>query len=454
MKLPSPSRDARARRVLATGAWLKNAACLLTIPAQGAWTARWSAAHGDLSTPEACDALRQSLEDLVATADGPLDAIAHDLHPDFHSTRLAVDWAARLGVPAIGVQHHLAHVAVVMADAVLAGRADPTRPVIGIALDGVGLGTDGQPWGGELLQLDAPEPLDRIGSAGPPGWRRIGHLAPIALAGGDVAAREPWRLAAAVLVGLDRDAEVERRFGPTVGPTLARGVTMLLRRGVQAPLTTSAGRWFDAAAAALGLHPRQHHEAEAAMALEALADTPGGHAELAKLASNRGPAAVGLRLDPMPDPQSALRVIDLAPTVAELFALHDAARAGDDSALARGAALFHHRLAEGLAAASCDAAQASGADTVMLGGGCFLNRVLSRLLQARLLEAGLQALRPHSVGVGDAGLALGQAWIAAREVQAAAASFDTPFAEPATALDATLPPHRRRLATEENPLCA
>ncbi|HEY9194123.1 MAG TPA: carbamoyltransferase HypF, partial [Methyloversatilis sp.] len=162
--------------VLAVGAWLKNAACLL-----GDGHVCGSAVHGDLGDPQACEALDRSLHALLAQTARPVAAVAHDLHPDFYSTRVAVELAARLGVPAIGVQHHHAHIAAVMAEHGLTG------PVIGLALDGVGLGTDGMAWGGELLWV------------APGAWRRLGHLWPLQLAGGDVAAREPWRMAAAAL---------------------------------------------------------------------------------------------------------------------------------------------------------------------------------------------------------------------------------------------------------------
>jgi len=132
--LPRPA----PARVLAAGAWLKNTACRLDGD-----TLRWSALHGDLGEPAARLALEQSVAELAAL--GPVDAVAHDLHPDFHSTGLALALAERLGVPAHGVQHHHAHIAAVQAEHGFTG------PVVGLALDGVGLGLDGLPWGGELL---------------------------------------------------------------------------------------------------------------------------------------------------------------------------------------------------------------------------------------------------------------------------------------------------------------
>ena len=236
--------------VLACGAWLKNAACLLSPGAT-----QWSAVHGDLSDPQACRALDQSARALLQAAPQPVAALAHDRHPDFYSTRLAVALAHELGVPAIGVQHHHAHIAAVMAE------YDVAEPVIGLALDGVGLGTDGQAWGGELLWV------------APQSWQRLGHLYPLALPGGDVAAREPWRMAAAALHALGRTDEVGPRFTPVVGKTAADMVQRMLARSLNCPTTSSTGRWFDAAAGALGLSVRQAHEAEAAMALEQLAQT-------------------------------------------------------------------------------------------------------------------------------------------------------------------------------------
>ena len=354
--------------ILALGAWLKNAACLWH--AQGA--VAWSPLHGDLGTPEACQALEASAELLLAQAGGRVDALAHDLHPDFHSTRLALALAARLGVPAIGVQHHHAHIAVALAE-----QGQP-GPVIGLALDGVGLGTDGLAWGGEVLRV------------GRQGWQRLGHLQPLALPGGDIAAREPWRMAAAALHALGRGAEIEARFAAAVGAPLARGLAQMLERGVNCPLTTGAGRWFDAAAGALNLSVRQHQEAEAAMSLEAAAAR--------WLAEHRASAV---------EPALQGSVIDLRPVLAHCLAATDAGEA---------AARFHLVLAASLVQAAADAAVAHDIGTVVLGGGCFFNRVLAAQVTAGLQARGLAVCRPQQVSFGDAGLALGQAWVAAHEL--------------------------------------
>ncbi len=363
LPLPAPAR------VLACGAFLKNRACLVD-----GRRVLWSPLHGDLGDTAACIALERSVEALCSQTGEAVEAVAHDLHPDFHSTRLALALAGRLGVPAIAVQHHHAHIAAVQAEQGLA------EPVIGLALDGLGLGEDGLAWGGELLLVE--------GGRGAQRWRRLAHLQPLALPGGDVAAREPWRLAAALLHDLGRSAEIEARFAPAVGAQAARVVAVMLDRGLNCPQTTSAGRWFDAAAAALGLSVRQAVEAEAAIALE-------------------GRARDWLREQPDFDmPWSSL---DLRPIVAGLLDIdpEDADGAG------RGAAAFHLALANGLAHEALAAARRHGTDHVVLGGGCFMNRVLRVRLTGALRRAGLHVHAPQAISCGDGGLALGQAWVAA-----------------------------------------
>lgn len=350
------------RTVLAAGAFLKNRACLL----QGREVI-WSLPHGDLGDADACAALGGSIEALLREAHGPIAAVAHDLHPDFPSTRAALALAARLGVPARAVQHHHAHLGVVMAEQGWPGR----EPVFGLALDGVGLGTDGNAWGGELLAA-------RAGS-----FERVAHLAPIALPGGDAAAREPWRVAAAVLHSVERHHQIAPRFSALAGEAAATGVAALLARDLRCPRSTGAGRWFDAAAAALGLAPRRQAEAEAAIALE--------QAATFWLESNPMPA--------LPSP-----TLDLRWLVATLF---------DETDTGRGAARFHGALAQALV----DAAHRSGARELVLAGGCFHNRLLSRLVKEGCDAAGIRTFRPTATDCGDAGLALGQAWLAAHALE-------------------------------------
>lgn len=360
--------------VLACGAWLKNAACLLT-----SGEPVWSELHGDLSHPDACRALEASARSLLRQAQQPVAAVAHDLHPDFYSSRLAVALALELGVPAIGVQHHHAHIAAVMAE------HDVQGPVVGLALDGVGLGTDGTAWGGELLWVDQTD------------WRRLGHLWPLALPGGDVAAREPWRMAAAALHALGRTSEVGQRFAPVAGKTAAEMVQRMLERGINCPSTSSTGRWFDAAAGALALSVRQAHEAEAAMALEQQAQ--------AWLAQHGTPALTH-RVETQRTEQ-----LDLRPLLARLLET-PAGNGGVPAA----AAWFHLALADALADWAAGAAEQTGTGTVCLGGGCFFNQLLTNRITAKLQQCGLTVLRPQTQSCGDAGLALGQAWVVAHHI--------------------------------------
>lgn len=364
--------------VLACGAWLKNAACLLS-----PGVTQWSAVHGDLSDPQACRALDNSARVLLQAAPQPVSAIAHDLHPDFYSTRLAITLADELGIPAIGVQHHHAHIAAVMAE------HGVTEPVIGLALDGVGLGTDGLAWGGELLWVS------------PQSWQRLGHLQSLALPGGDVAAQEPWRMAASALHAMGRTAEIGPHFSPVVGPTAANTVQRMLERSINCPATSSTGRWFDAAAGALGLSVRQSHEAQAAMALESAAS--------AWLQQEGAPkVSHGLAIQD-------LAQLDLRPLLARLLDTPAAA-------VPAAALWFHLALADALVDWAVLAAQRKQVSTVCLGGGCFFNQLLTGRVTDGLQARGLRVLLPQQHSCGDAGLALGQAWVVAHHTCSTVAS--------------------------------
>jgi len=395
--------------ILALGAWLKNTACLVRW--EGALPeVIWSDLHGDLSEPEACRALEASALALLAQAgSGGVAAIAHDLHPDFFSSQLAVRLAAQWGVPAIAVQHHHAHVAAVVAewDSAHPSAASNHSAWLGLALDGMGMGTDGTAWGGELLAVN-------VGSQ--PGWQRLGHLQTLALPGGDKAAREPWRVLASVLHISDRLAlnqkALEAKFLSNLSSTQVATVAQMLTRGINCPSTTSAGRWFDAAAAALGLCGWQRDEAEAAQALEraasmALAQEP----DLPALPGARWLLSeVDAKASFAP---SRPHVLELVPLVEALCAVNPAHTA----AVNRAAAGFHLALADGLVAGVLNARDhwsgpGPAPHRVALSGGCFFNRVLRERVQSGLHAAGLVTALPTHRGCGDAGLALGQAWVA------------------------------------------
>jgi len=344
---------------LALGGYFKNAVCVTRDD-----EAFVSQHVGNLDNPESCRALEAAVEYLLRKLEVEPAIVAHDLHPDFYSSRFATSFAARRGLPVVAVQHHHAHIAAVAAEHRL--RA----PFLGLALDGVGLGSDGGIWGGELLRVDA-------GAV-----ERVGHVRELRLPGGDRAAREPWRMAASALFELGRSSEIEHRYAARGGAVLAQ----MLARGLNSPPTSSVGRWFDAAAGLLGVREICTYEGQAAMELEALAEEHGPAAPL------DGACQIG-----------ADGTLDLLPLLAHLAVQRDSAY---------GAALFHSTLAAGLAAWVRAASERTGVSNVALGGGCFMNRILAADLRARLEAAGLTVFEARQVPPSDGGLALGQAAVA------------------------------------------
>jgi hydrogenase maturation protein HypF len=305
----------------------------------------------------------ETIRHLVGILDVEPEAVACDLHPDFHSTR----WAEESGLPVVRVQHHAAHIAAIAAEHGVA------RPLLGVALDGHGHGDDGAAWGGEIILVDGAS------------WRRLGHLSPLALPGGDRAARSPWRMGLAALHALGRlDRAAEKFAGIPAAAELAR----LLRNGLVVPTTTSAGRLFDAAAALLGVCLEQRYEGQAAAELEALAHSP-------------RTLTGGYRIDD--------GVLDCTPLLAALSEPGLSPR--------EGAELFHGTFAEGLAQwIACFAGYGDG--RVALGGGCMMNRVLTESLCARLRARGLAPLLARAVPPNDGGLSLGQAFVARHQISA------------------------------------
>jgi hydrogenase maturation protein HypF len=347
--------------VLGVGAHYKATACVT----RGA-EAFLSPHVGDLDLAATRRALDTAVEQLLALTVVRPVAVAHDLHPDFHSTRLAEQLAARWRVPLVGVQHHHAHVAAVLAEHRFEG------PALGLALDGIGHGTDGEPWGGELLRVD--------GAA----CHRLGHLQTLPLVGGDRAAREPWRMAAAALASIGRGDEVVRRFAAQPAAAL---VARALARGYAGPQTPSLGRWFDAAAGLLGVKATTSFEGQAAMLLEGLAATAVAAARLPGCAVSRD------------------LELDLRPLAALLADATDAAQAAAD---------FHAGLALALADWVAAAAAATGLTVVACGGGCFLNELLSRRLRTELAARRITMLEAVAVPPNDGAVSLGQCWVAQR----------------------------------------
>jgi len=363
--------------LLAAGGDLKS------VPAVAAGGRAWLSGHvgdlDDLATQQVYDTVTTHL---AALTDVTPTLLAADLHPGYRSTRWAERAARTLPgapLPLVRVQHHHAHVAAVMAEHALAG------PVIGIALDGTGYGTDATVWGGEVLL------------AGYTGFRRFAHLSTVPLPGGDAAVRRPYRMALAHLdaagVPWADGLPCVRACPPQERAVLARQ----LRTGAGCVATSSTGRLFDAVAAVAGLCQEIAFEAEAAAALEAAAlrwgPLPAGSGY--PLPLRAGAAAGGPRLI---DVGAAVRAV-----------AHDVGRGAPAGHVA---AAFHRGLADALVAAAVAARQACGLTTVVLAGGVLANTVLLQALLAGLDAAGLTACWPRLVPPGDGGLALGQAAVA------------------------------------------
>ncbi len=362
IKLPRPGPS-----VVALGGYFKNTVCVTRGD-----EAFVSQHIGDLDNAPTCTALIEAVEHLTSMLEITPEIVAHDLHPDFFSTRHAARLAQLGGIPQCGVQHHHAHIAAIIAEHRV------TTPVLGLALDGVGLGTDGGAWGGELLRVDGAR------------CERLGRLAPLRLPGGDVAAREPWRMAAAALSRCGRESEIVQRFADEpAAPT----IEAMLARGVNSPGTSSMGRYFDAAAGLLGVKRRMAFEGQAAMLLEGLADRHGGVSADETLYS-----------------LSEANELDLAPLLARLADERDvgfgaAAVPRDDRPRA---GRMGRAQRAGSRASPISPAAAAASST----------RSSRAICAPSLRRAASSCWKPMAVPPNDGGLSLGQAWVALQTIAA------------------------------------
>jgi len=317
---------------------------------------------GDLDTLESLQFFEETVAHLLSITDVTPQWVAHDLHPDFHSTRFALEQATEHAIPAIAVQHHHAHVAAVVAEHGLSG------PVLGLALDGFGLGEGegAHNWGGEAMVVDGGD------------YQRVGHLAPLPMPGGEAAFRAPWRIGAAVLHQLGRGDENAERYGAFGDMGL---LTQMLDRGLNVQPSTSCGRLFDAAAGLLNVQPTASFEGQAPMKLEALVSEP-------QVLDG------GWRIDH--------GVLDLTTLLAHIADLEPVA----------GANLFHGTLIAALADWVETLARAKDISQIALSGGCMMNRVLAEGLERRLGDLGFAVFKPQVLPPNDGGLSLGQAWTA------------------------------------------
>jgi hydrogenase maturation protein HypF len=359
---PDPlALDVDSPPLLAVGADLKNAVCI----AHGR-EAVLSQHVGDLASLHARAFFEEVMAKLSRLLGVTPSVVAHDLHPEYASTR----WALGSGLRSIAVQHHHAHVAACLAEH---GRRGPA---IGVAFDGTGCGPAGDAWGGEILVFDFL------------GFSRVGHLRRIALPGGEAAIREPWRLGVAALI----DA------GELVGDDArARGIQRMLTGGFAVPRATGAGRWFDAVSALLGVREHITYEAHAAIELEALAsasDDDRAYPFVLERNGDGAPFTVDLR--------RVIRAI-----------VHDLGECEDH---ARIASRFYATMAEVVRASCREARERHRLDLVALSGGCFQSALLTERSKARLEADGFEVLIHRRVPANDGGVAFGQAAIASHRL--------------------------------------
>ena len=388
--LSLPALDGTTPCVLACGPQQKATVALTRENADGHAVCFVSQHIGDVengATFDAWSAARSRLENLFDLAPA---ALACDMHPSYLSSQWAREQAREHNLPLIEVQHHHAHIASVMAEAIAAGRLAPDARVLGIAFDGTGAGTDGTIWGGEFLVAHLAD------------FERVAHLRTWALPGGAASVHDARRNAFALLseLGLLEHPGAARLLDSLDEQTRSVTATMI-ERGINSPRTSSMGRLFDAAAAILGICDKATYEGEPAIELEAAAWRALDN-EIAHFPDdNAGYFASG---PSWPD----------GPYVLDQKALFEALLGGIEAGAPadRLSLDFHVAVARSSARIASDICVHEGIDTVALSGGVFMNRLLLQLLTRELKSAGLTVLVPQTVPVNDGCIAYGQAAVA------------------------------------------
>ena len=357
-------------QVLAVGGELKNTFCI------GVDSRFYPSPYvGDLEDVRTVKALQETIHRFQTLLEVTPQAVVCDLHPKYNSTVVAEE----LGYPVLKVQHHYAHILSCMTE------NDCQEPVIGVAFDGTGYGTDGTIWGGEILLADYEN------------FTRFGSITPFLQIGGDVSAKEGWRIAVSMIYGYTKNREqawkIIEKLGFCSEQESKVQFTMADRR-LNAVVSTSVGRLFDAVSAILGIRRQSSFEGEASMALEFAAEAYEQH-NLQKQKGNQ---------DHLLYKEDGRLILNTQMLVQKIT---EAKLQGADSG--RLAYLFHQTLAEQITAACMEARNVSGRQKVALSGGVFQNRLLLRLTEERLMEEGFEVLRHRMVPPNDGGIAIGQA---------------------------------------------
>jgi hydrogenase maturation protein HypF len=349
------------RPLLACGAELKSTFCL----AKG--ERAWVSHHiGDLSNYETLRSFTEGVEHFERLFAVEPELVVHDLHPEYLSTKFALELD---GLEAVGVQHHHAHLAACLAEHRVEGRA------VGAIFDGTGYGLDETVWGGEILAGDAA------------GFERFGHLHPVHMPGGERAIAQPWRMACSwLLETLGPKPPLPPRLAGRIDPAEWTKVAELAESGLASPMTTSAGRLFDAVAAICGIRDEVNYEGQAAIELEAAADP------------------LERTVYPLPGEE----VLDAREAIRALLA-----DLGAGVELPVVAARFHNAVAAAAARSCSAAAEHSGVDVVVLSGGVFQNRLLLERTAELLESEGLRVFFPRLLPPNDGGISYGQAAVAA-----------------------------------------
>jgi hydrogenase maturation protein HypF len=393
---PAPLRVAESfvRHILACGGELKNTFCV-------AKERHAFISHhiGDLENYETLRSFREGVEHYCRLFDVHPELVAYDLHPEYLSTKYARE-LEEAGLPAVGVQHHHAHIASCLADNERPGE----ETVIGVALDGTGYGTDGAIWGGEFLEGSIQQ-----------GFVRRAHLEYAPLPGGEAAIRQPWRMALAQLLALYGEEEVLRLPLPLVqqaGERNVRLIARLIAGRLNTPLTSSAGRLFDAVAALVDVpgSRRVTYEGQAAVELELAAHRMRCRSYPFRLRPISHPAT------PLPSPASGKGAGGegwVVETGGIITGVVDDVLAGRP--VGEIAAAFHRTMAEVVVACCAQIRRVSGVSAVALSGGTFQNVLLLEQVVESLTSQGFLVYRHRRVPANDGGLALGQAVLASRQ---------------------------------------